>query len=341
MKFIRNLTNEQKAAMIPHAEKWIERGWDTTPVDKAAWEKGARACYAYAGIPFPERVVWVPSPLVGALAAPIAAYLIALDRNLAQLAVGGAVGDAVRDAVRDAVGGAVASSLRSLWYYRLGGQWWTYWQAYNSYFRDVAGLELDPELWKRSYAYEQASTAGWWWPFRDFVMVSERPTELHLEQVGPTGWGSHRLHCETGPAIAWRDGFALYYWHGTRVPQDLIDGRWTSADILREANAEIRRCGIERMGWDRFVVDARLTPVGAPAPDPGNPGHHLVLYDVPEQLFDEPVRVLLATNGTVERDGTRRRFGLTVPANIRTPLDAAAWTYGLSSDDYARCQRRS
>jgi hypothetical protein len=133
----------------------------------------------------------------------------------------------------------------------------------------------------------------------------------------------------------------LYYWHGTRVPQDLIDGRWTSADILREANAEIRRCGIERMGWDRFVVDARLTPVGAPAPDPGNPGHHLVLYDVPEQLFDEPVRVLLATNGTVERDGTRRRFGLTVPANIRTPLDAAAWTYGLSSDDYARCQRRS
>jgi hypothetical protein len=45
------------------------------------------------------------------------------------------------------------------------------------------------------------------------------------------------------------------------------------------------------------------------------------------RLWGSPVRVLLAWNGTVELDGSRRRFGLTVPAGIPGPLDAAAWTY--------------
>lgn len=44
-------------------------------------------------------------------------------------------------------------------------------------------------------------------------------------------------------------------------------------------------------------------------------------------LYDEPVRVLLCTNGSVERDGTRRKFGLTIPASIDDPIHAAAWTF--------------
>ena len=80
-KRITKLTPEQEAAMDGHAQKWIRFGWNTGPVDWAAWEKGARSCYAYAGVPFPDRIVRVSSPLVGALAAPIAAYLIALKRS--------------------------------------------------------------------------------------------------------------------------------------------------------------------------------------------------------------------------------------------------------------------
>lgn len=57
--------------------------------------------------------------------------------------------------------------------------------------------------------------------------------------------------------------------------------------------------------------------------------------------YPEPVRLLLAVNGSTERDGTRRRYGLTVPADMPDALTAAGWTYGLAAADYARAERRT
>jgi len=257
-------------------------------------------------------------------------------------AVGGAVDGAVRGAVDDAVHGA-RNAILNHWYYRLGGQWWVSWQAWTSFFREVCNLELPGDLWDRDRAYADAqSSAGWWWPHRQFTMVCDRPRVLHLEQVGPAGWGSHRLHCADGPAIAWSSGWGLHYWHGTRVPADLIEGDgWSTEQILREENQEIRRCAIERIGWDVFIDRAGLRPVGASVPDPGNEGNNLCLYDVPEQIYDADVRVLLCTNGSPERDGTRRRFGLTVPAEISDPIEAAAWTYDWPVAAYRQLARRA
>jgi hypothetical protein len=68
------------------------------------------------------------------------------------------------------------------------------------------------------------------------------------------------------------------------------------------------------------------------AADPGNPGQDLSLYEVPERLSGSRVNLLVAVNGTTERDGTRRRYGLTTPAEIRDPV---AWTYQLTKDQYA------
>ena len=142
--------------------------------------------------------------------------------------------------------------------------------------------------------------------------------------------------------MRWPDGWAIYAWHGTRVPADLIETGWDTARILREANSEIRRCAIERMGWDQFVAEADLKQVGATVPDPGNPGQALALYDVPERIYgDVDIRVLLCTNGTIERDGTRRRFGLTVPATITDPIAAAAWGYNIAPELYATAARRA
>lgn len=110
--------------------------------------------------------------------------------------------------------------------------------------------------------------------------------------------------------------------------------------IVAEPNVEIRRCGIESLGWAPFIAGAGLTPVDS-GPDPGNAGQEIALYDVPERLWGEDIRVLLCTNGTGERDGTRHRFGLTVPSRIGTALEAAAWGYGLTADEYAAAQRRT
>jgi hypothetical protein len=172
-----------------------------------------------------------------------------------------------------------------------------------------------------------ARCAGWWWSYRHFAVLTERPTVLRRDAQG-------RLHCEDGPAIAYPDGWAIWAWHGTRVPAELIEKGWDTARILREPNAEIRRCAIERMGWDQFVLAAGLTRVGEPVPDPGNPGHLLALYDVPRRIYAEHVRVLICDNATPERDGSRRSFGLTVPADTPDPVAAAAWSFDVDPGDY-------
>jgi hypothetical protein len=254
-------------------------------------------------------------------------------------AVDDAVDGAVRGAVRVAVDGAVSDAVRRRWYYRLGGQWWAGWLAWRGFFRHI-GLELSGDMWGRHQAYLDANRAGWWWPHRKFVIASDRPTVLHREQVAPTGWGSHRLHCSTGPAIAWGDEWALWFWHGVNVPRWVIDYPTIEA-IAAEKNTEIRRCAIESLGWDLYLDAVGAKPIDVAA-DPGNPGHELALYDLPReaQAFNEPVRLLVMSNASLDRDGaTRRRFAETVPADISDAVAAAAWQFDVSPDTYRSLER--
>lgn len=165
------------------------------------------------------------------------------------------------------------------------------------------------------------------WVFRDAVLLCERPTRVELDPQG-------RPHSETGPAMRWSDGFELYAWHGTRVPRSLIDNPWPARAIMHTRNAEVRRCAIERIGWERFVAETGCLQIGATVPDPANPGCELSLYDIPFGYLDTRVRVLVCTNASPERDGVRRNFGLMVPPLIADPLAAAAWTFGLSPYEY-------
>jgi len=123
------------------------------------------------------------------------------------------------------------------------------------------------------------------------------------------------------------------------VPAWVVDGTATVDKILREPNSEIRRCAIEKIGWDRIVDAMNLTPV-ATSPDPGNPGQSIDLYDIPQQIYPEPVRLIVVANGTVESDGRRRKFGLTVPAEISDPVAAAAWTYDMPKELYQAISAR-
>ena len=115
--------------------------------------------------------------------------------------------------------------------------------------------------------------------------------------------GTVRLHCADGPAMKFRDGWAVHSWHGVRVPGSLVETGWDTERIFAERNAEIRRCAIERAGWESFIAMSGMKPVSQ-CPDPGNPGQVITLYDLPGQLadmYDAPARMLLCANGTVER----------------------------------------
>jgi len=182
-----------------------------------------------------------------------------------------------------------------------------------------------------------ARTASWWWPLHSVAIATERPEQIITDDRG-------RLHNPDGPAVTYRDGFSIYAWRNTPVPADLIENGWDVPRIIAERNTEIRRCAIERLGWDIFLDELGGKPI-ASAPDPGNPGFTLDLYDFPEQLLNVgqqrgPRRVLLCTNGSVERDGTRRRYGLLVPSRHTDPVEAAAEMYGIPTQQYRQLEVR-
>jgi hypothetical protein len=222
------------------------------------------------------------------------------------------------------------------WVLHFAGQFDAAWTGYASFLAEASGAPGRSGWPRRVQAFAAAQSAGWWWPSLDFVLVSDRPVVVHTE---PAGDLPGRLHCADGPAVVWRDGWSLYFWHGTRVPQWVITNPTVEA-VTAEPNVEVRRCAIEAIGWDTYIAATGLRLLDT-ATDPGNPGCVLRLYDLPADVWGTPGRVLLVTNGSAERDGTRRRYGLAVPADTAGAVDAAAWTYGLAAAQYVRLARRT
>jgi len=357
---ITELTPEQEAALEPHRDMWLKIGLSTDRADRVEAEAGAREAYTIAGLDQPEAVIWLDSPMMGAIGAWMLASSLAEEAASGTVAIGdrdGGNGDCderypevwerimavlakgkdyptfsevwagMTESARNGAKSAIREQVRSAAY----GQHDAGWLSFNDYFRVVVPVEGTEKL---SGLIRVAKSCGWWWPFDRAIILTERPTALHLDP-------QQRLHNADGPAIRYADGFALYSWHGTRVPAEMIRGEWDTTRILQEPNAEVRRSAIERLGWDEFVIEAELKQVGEVMDDPGNTGFTITLYDVPAAIYDEPVRVLICTNGTVERGGTRRRFGLTTPVTVNTPLEAAAWGYGITAEQYAQLQRRA
>lgn len=326
---IDKLTEAQRAKIDAWADRWIEIGLRTGKADRQTFEAAARRCYEHAKIPWPGRVVWVTSPLVVALAAPVAAFVLELrKKSIIDLgAVGGAVGGLIRKAVADVIGRG--------WVNYIGGQlwcggWW-YGGAYTSFFREICNLDLPGDLWQRGIAYEETiQSACWWYPHRDFVMVCERPTVIHRELADPNrqrGWNSHRLHCVNGPAVAWPDGWGVYAIHGARVPEYVINRphEITVVKIKAEKNAEVRRIMIERFGEVRYIEESGMKPIA-------HDDKFGTIY-LEEHEAGRPTARLRVTNRTAEPDGSFKIYWLPFNPTLyngdaaRIPQAAAASTW--------------
>ena len=183
-----------------------------------------------------------------------------------------------------------------------------------------------------------ATSTGWWWPFDDVCVLAERPIAIHTEPTPAGLHGERRLHHPDRRAVEFVDGTGVHVVHGTVVPDWVIDDP-SPEKIARERNVEVRRTAIERIGWDTYIDAAGLRLVDQ-SPDPGNPGGALQLYSTPPEWRTNE-KILLAVNGSRERDGHRRRYGLQIPGWISTAVDAAGWTYGLRGAHYAGLLRRT
>jgi hypothetical protein len=251
-----------------------------------------------------------------------------------------AVGAPLRAALAEAADAAgVASVLKAVVGFR--GQHDASWVGYyDSRRRSRFGGYPPADTGELEAWAALARSAGWWWPGDGLCVIAERPTAVHTEPLAGAYHGERRLHCADGPAIAFGDGFGVNVLHGTPVPGWVLSAP-TVGRIRSEQNIEVRRSAIERLGWGAYIREAGMTLV-ATSPDPGNPGAELRLYDdAPVRGWGAPDRVLVVTNGTPEPDGHRRQYGINVPGGLNRPVDAVAWTYGLTGDQYAILVRRT
>jgi hypothetical protein len=330
----------------------------TQRCDRTKAEAAVNELYRLAGRTPPSAFIWMDSPLGGVYALTVLKLITAKD-DKSQLGgqLRGQLGDQLRDQLWSQLGGQLWSQLwgqlRGQLRDQLGGQlgdqlgdqgwqfistgfntWYeTYWTAFYSDGLAIAGLPESAQLKAFTTVLDHT---GWWYATPEVAFMTERPTVISRDAQG-------RLHNAHGAALEYADGYGFNAWHGTRLPDDFHTRDWNLEAVMTETNTEVRRCAIEATGWDRFIAESNMQPVGRPVPDPGNAPHTLTLYDLPKALdglYRERARVLLCTNGTVERDGTRHRYGLIVPAHHKDPLAAAADLYGMTRDQYAGLEVR-
>ncbi|SEL92520.1 DUF6745 domain-containing protein, partial [Paraburkholderia caballeronis] len=258
------------------------------------------------------------------------------------------VGDQVWAQVRDQVGALARDGL----YNQFGGSIYdAEWCAFVTFMRDVVGVKVDAKF---NVHDELHKSCGWVWWHQNILAISDRPAVINRDARG-------RLHCESGPSIAYRDDWKLYHVHGVLVPADIIEDP-TSITVQRieaETNAEVRRVMIERYDTARYLLDS-----GARQLQRDDYG---VLYrkELPD---DEPLVMVRVLNSTPEPDGeltreqaaeafgeaavqsrldTMRTIGmridveprfktyfLRVPPDTRSAHAGVAWSFGKTPETY-------
>ncbi|WP_098898889.1 DUF6745 domain-containing protein [Streptomyces sp. st77] len=328
---------------MQNVNSWRSVAAATGRADRAAAEAGVRRAYRTAGLAEPERIIWAASPraAVGAV------------EKLTD------AGRSVREEVRtrpwaderrrmyDELGPAGWSALWSA----TGAQLWETTAALAERIRagvvadlaprpqDAAAVRLvllDAVLGQHDAAWlaafdghgdrltglaEVARNAGWWWPYEQAVVITERPDVLHRDEAG-------RLDHGEGPALAYGDGFALHAWRGMPVPAAFLEelSSLTPERIRAEENAELRRVMLEYYGYDRYLSESGAEPVHRDETG--------ILWRIALD-GDEDVVMVEVVNSTPEPDGTYRTYWLRVPPATRTAKDGVAWTFGLEGAAYA------
>jgi len=193
---------------------------------------------------------------------------------------------------------------------------WAPYDCFLTGMRDIVGLKLPEhdkyEPWERA-----AINGGFRVIHEDFCMVSDFPEFIKVDE-------QNRPHCETGPSHRWRDGWSLYHWRGVAIPSEWIEDRASLSPqiALTWENIEQRRCACEILGWSAILAALNAKMIDKDCdPEIGE----LVEVNIPDIGKERFLRV---------QCGTGRQFALPVPPEMKTALQANAWTWGLDASDF-------
>lgn len=285
-----HLTPEQEALLPQYRDEWIKIGLSTEECDFEQAKYWAKEAYKAAGrTPPPDEEFYLfDSPMACAVAMAKREYNT--DNPTKRQ---------IEEHVRSQVYGCQDAG----------------WLSFYKFFLDQ-GIE---ECERLRPLMELAKYCGWWAPYDVCCGLQHRPAFIKLDD-------QRRLHCEDGPAIGYRDGFSVYAWHGTRVPEEWIEDAENSLTpkvALHWENTEQRRAACEIIGWDNV-----LRILNAKVIDKDDDPQIGTLLEVNHENLGGSEKFLQV------QCGTGRTFALPVPPEMSTAREANAWTYNLTANEF-------
>lgn len=317
------LNDETKALIKENTDAWVANAIRTDTLDRDEAIAAIKDLYKVCDCPEPEVII-VSSPRQ----MKFLHMLISYQMNVEKLEITQII-DKYLNAFLAAespkafvisVCGEEVLKYKDSWQSKFqGGNTWAFYEAFATSARDVLNVDF-PMAEKYRYWERCAKTSGMRVIEDEYCIISDFPCLLKFDDTNR----SHRSHCENGPSHKWRDGWELFTWHGTTVPKEWIMNKENIDPMiaLTWKNIEQRRCACEIIGWANVIrkLDAKVID-SDDDPEIGT----LLEVNVPDIGTEKFLRVLC---------GTKREFALPVPPDMKTALEAQAWTWNLSTQDF-------
>jgi hypothetical protein len=306
---IESLTPEQEAYLPVFRQKYLDIATKGGRINKENLQRGINDAYTVISQPTPTLVI-LKSPLMALRAIKLYELLENKKKSHDEIMVH--VNAFAETGVVDdtQLAAELMDNDTKLWNsdFLWGSQdlYWIAWYRFGEYI----GVEYDKESLELLDIMERISVeCEWWWPFEGVCFVSERPVKVSFDE-------QDRLHCENGPAIKYEDGYSLFAWHGTTIPGEWItdkDTKLTPQIALSQANAELRRCACEILGWINVLEHPSLNPkvIDEDVPAIGTI-IQVDLPDAPEQWF---IKFQCGTGRWFAEAVNDKRFNTALKAN--------------------------
>jgi len=181
------------------------------------------------------------------------------------------------------------------------------------------GITLDQKAQELFRCKQQVfEECGWIFPFEKICIICDRPLHLRFD-------AENRLHAEGEPAIAFADGYSLYFHHGVKLPEKygkVHSDLWQAEWLLSESNAELHRLLIETIGYERICQQLQAVELD------GWQEYTLLKIDNADV---EPIYLLKMTCPS-----TRFIHALRVPPDVRSAKEAIRWVnWDIDSEEFS------
>lgn len=343
------LTAAQKGKYQFYIDKWIKIGLSTEKADRNRAEIAIKNLYSLAELETP-RIYWLEDPIQGSLAAM--GFVLSLfnlkdkknptaqqikkevnkslqklvkdypQTDLIESVIINSVTDMLNSKVDLEFDNDINSTVKSAGLSYIGGSLWAGWAAWNDFINIEADVTID-----RSYL-DLVECCGYYYCLNGIVFATEKPASINLDEQG-------RLHNLTGKAISYASGWGLYYVHGVKVPEYIIETpeNITSALIDAENNIEVRRCMLDIFGAERYLQEGNYELLNSDVDSKGATRDLLRK----QNGQDEPIVRVKVINSSPEPDGTFKPYFLKVDFELRPLLkDPDDKAVDMSRDELIR-----